>query len=191
MAVGPGQNTLAQALYKYNYADVVPALFEAGEYFWAWRYAKTAAARAEAAWLRGDRAAVDRATSPALALAVIAYGFAASVVAVLFASAFWGSDYRGLVAGLFVGAMAALIVAVRPPGSSRRCSDVSPSPWRTASTSVSCAGCSWPSWPTRRSRWSSGWSACERSRPPRSRPTRRRSPRASATSARRSARRRS
>ena len=45
----------------------------------------------------------------AISLCVVSAIFIASVVMVLFASAFWGSDYRGLVAGLFVGAMLALI----------------------------------------------------------------------------------
>jgi hypothetical protein len=35
--------------------------------------------------------------------------FIASVVMALFASAFWSSDYRGVVAGLFIAAMLALI----------------------------------------------------------------------------------
>jgi len=48
----------------------------------------------------------------AISLCVASAIFVASVVAVLFASAFWGSDYRGLVAGLFVSAMAALIVGL-------------------------------------------------------------------------------
>ena len=48
----------------------------------------------------------------AISLCVASAIFVASVVAVLFASAFWGSDYRGLVAGLFIGAMAALIAGL-------------------------------------------------------------------------------
>lgn len=48
----------------------------------------------------------------AISLSVASAIFVASVVAVLFASAFWGSDYRGLVAGLFISAMAALIVGL-------------------------------------------------------------------------------
>lgn len=48
----------------------------------------------------------------AISLCVASAIFVASVVAVLFASAFWGSDYRALVAGLFVSAMAALIVGL-------------------------------------------------------------------------------
>lgn len=48
----------------------------------------------------------------AISLCVASAIFVASVVAVLFASAFWGSDYRGLVAGLFISAMAALIVGL-------------------------------------------------------------------------------
>jgi hypothetical protein len=45
----------------------------------------------------------------AISLCVTSAIFVASVVMVLFASAFWGSDYRGLVAGLFIAAMLALI----------------------------------------------------------------------------------
>jgi hypothetical protein len=45
----------------------------------------------------------------AISLCVVSAMFIASVVMVLFASAFWGSDYRGVVAGLFIGAMLALI----------------------------------------------------------------------------------
>ncbi|MDP1891290.1 MAG: DUF2721 domain-containing protein [Gemmatimonadaceae bacterium] len=48
----------------------------------------------------------------AISLSVASAIFVASVVAVLFASAFWGTDYRGLVAGLFISAMAALIVGL-------------------------------------------------------------------------------
>ena len=48
----------------------------------------------------------------AISLCVASAIFVASVVAVLFSSAFWGSDYRGLVAGLFISAMAALIVGL-------------------------------------------------------------------------------
>ncbi len=48
----------------------------------------------------------------AISLCVASAIFVAAVVAVLFASAFWGSDYRGLVAGLFISAMAALIVGL-------------------------------------------------------------------------------
>ena len=45
----------------------------------------------------------------AISLCVASAMFIASVVMVLFASAFWGSDYRALVAGLFIAAMIALI----------------------------------------------------------------------------------
>ncbi len=45
----------------------------------------------------------------AISLCVCSAILIASVVMVLFASAFWGTDYRGLVAGLFVAAMLALI----------------------------------------------------------------------------------
>ncbi len=45
----------------------------------------------------------------AISLCVVSAIFIALVIMVLFASAFWGSDYRGVVAGLFVGAMLALI----------------------------------------------------------------------------------
>lgn len=45
----------------------------------------------------------------AISLCVVSAIFIASVVVALFASAFWGSDYRGTVAGLFIGAMLALI----------------------------------------------------------------------------------
>lgn len=48
----------------------------------------------------------------AISLCVASAIFIASVVMVLFASAFWGSDYRGLVAGLFIGAMLALIAGL-------------------------------------------------------------------------------
>ncbi len=48
----------------------------------------------------------------AISLCVASAILVASVVAVLFASAFWGSDYRGLVAGLFVSAMVALIAGL-------------------------------------------------------------------------------
>lgn len=48
----------------------------------------------------------------AISLCVASAIFVALVVAVLFASAFWGLDYRGLVAGLFISAMAALIVGL-------------------------------------------------------------------------------
>lgn len=48
----------------------------------------------------------------AISLCVASAIFVASVVAVLFASSFWGSDYRGLVAGLFISAMAALIAGL-------------------------------------------------------------------------------
>jgi len=48
----------------------------------------------------------------AISLCVASAIFVASVVMVLFASAFWGSDYRGLVAGLFVCAMLALIAGL-------------------------------------------------------------------------------
>ncbi|MHB8839187.1 MAG: DUF2721 domain-containing protein [Gemmatimonadaceae bacterium] len=45
----------------------------------------------------------------AISLCVTSAIFIAAVVMTLFASAFWGSDYRGVVAGLFIAAMAALI----------------------------------------------------------------------------------
>jgi hypothetical protein len=48
----------------------------------------------------------------AISLCVVSAMFIASVVMALFASAFWGSDYRGVVAGLFIGAMFALIVGL-------------------------------------------------------------------------------
>ena len=48
----------------------------------------------------------------AISLCVVSAIFIASVVMVLFASAFWGSDYRGVVAGLFIGAMIALMVGL-------------------------------------------------------------------------------
>jgi len=48
----------------------------------------------------------------AISLCVTSAIFVASVVMVLFASAFWGSDYRGLVAGLFIAAMLALIAGL-------------------------------------------------------------------------------
>ena len=44
-----------------------------------------------------------------ISLCVVSAIFIASVVVALFASSFWGSDYRGVVAGLFIGAMLALI----------------------------------------------------------------------------------
>ncbi len=48
----------------------------------------------------------------AISLCVVSAIFVASVVMTLFASAFWGSEYRPIVAGLFVGAMLALIVGL-------------------------------------------------------------------------------
>ncbi len=45
----------------------------------------------------------------AISLCVGSAILVALVVVVLFTSAFWGSDYRGIVAGLFIGAMLALI----------------------------------------------------------------------------------
>jgi hypothetical protein len=48
----------------------------------------------------------------AISLCVASAIFVASVVMVLFASAFWGTDSRGLVAGLFIVAMLALIVGL-------------------------------------------------------------------------------
>ena len=45
----------------------------------------------------------------AISLCVASAIFIASVVVTLFAGAFWGSDYRGVVAGLFIAAMLALI----------------------------------------------------------------------------------
>ena len=45
----------------------------------------------------------------AISLCVMSAILVASVVLVLFASAFMGADYRGVVAGLFSGAMIALI----------------------------------------------------------------------------------
>jgi hypothetical protein len=45
----------------------------------------------------------------AISLCVVSAIFVASVVMVLFASAFWGPDYRGIVAGLFIFAMVALM----------------------------------------------------------------------------------
>lgn len=48
----------------------------------------------------------------AIGLCVASAIFIASVVMVLFASAFWGPDYGGLVAGLFIVAMLALIAGL-------------------------------------------------------------------------------
>jgi hypothetical protein len=48
----------------------------------------------------------------AISLCVVSAIFVASVVMTLFASAFWGSDYRGIVAGLFICAMFALMVGL-------------------------------------------------------------------------------
>ncbi len=48
----------------------------------------------------------------AISLCVASAIFVASVVVVLFASAFWGSDYSGIVAVLFIGAMLALIAGL-------------------------------------------------------------------------------
>jgi hypothetical protein len=48
----------------------------------------------------------------AISLCVVSAIFIASVVVALFAGAFWGSDSRGVVAGLFIGAMLALIVGL-------------------------------------------------------------------------------
>ncbi len=48
----------------------------------------------------------------AISLCVVSAIFVASVVMVLFATAFWGSDYRGVVAGLFIGAMIALMTGL-------------------------------------------------------------------------------
>ncbi|MDQ8153384.1 MAG: DUF2721 domain-containing protein [Gemmatimonadota bacterium] len=45
----------------------------------------------------------------AISLCVLSAILIALVVVTLFASAFWGSDYRGGVAGLFIAAMLALI----------------------------------------------------------------------------------
>ncbi|HEY3287708.1 MAG TPA: DUF2721 domain-containing protein [Gemmatimonadaceae bacterium] len=45
----------------------------------------------------------------AISLCVASAIFIATVVMVLFAGAFWGADYRGIVAGLFIVAMVALI----------------------------------------------------------------------------------
>lgn len=45
----------------------------------------------------------------AISLCVASAICIASVVVVLFAGAFWGADYRAVVAGLFIGAMVALI----------------------------------------------------------------------------------
>jgi len=48
----------------------------------------------------------------AISLCVASAIFVASVVMVLFATAFWGTDSRGFVAGLFVAAMMALIAGL-------------------------------------------------------------------------------
>lgn len=48
----------------------------------------------------------------AISLCVVSAIFVALVVMTLFASAFWGSDYRGVVAGLFICAMIALMVGL-------------------------------------------------------------------------------
>ena len=48
----------------------------------------------------------------AISLCVVSAIFIASVVMVLFATAFWGSDYRGVVAGLFICAMIALMIGL-------------------------------------------------------------------------------
>ncbi|MBW7933662.1 MAG: DUF2721 domain-containing protein [Gemmatimonadaceae bacterium] len=45
----------------------------------------------------------------AISLCVGSAILVALVVVVLFTSAFWGSDYRGIVAGLFIAAMIALV----------------------------------------------------------------------------------
>jgi len=45
-------------------------------------------------------------------LSVAPASFIASVVLMLFVSAFWGSDYRVAVAGLLIGAMIALITGL-------------------------------------------------------------------------------
>lgn len=48
----------------------------------------------------------------AISLCVVSAIFVALVVMTLFASAFWGSDYRGVVAGLFICAMIALMIGL-------------------------------------------------------------------------------
>lgn len=47
-----------------------------------------------------------------ISLCVTSAILVASVVMTLFASAFWGADYSGIVAGLFIAAMLALIIGL-------------------------------------------------------------------------------